>query len=200
MEKLMNYIEDYDPVLHIPIYFMAFNTVWTWIASEVTGNCSQVDRVSNLHGYKDVVYLLKLFPIVVVAITALELPTDYLHLLLRLGSVAPMGTKGYSRVGFKSPSCTHGNFTSMYFILFLANFEKKISLMTRLDYLDNTVRLRCALPIDGPPKAVAPRIISQKGYPIWRVMSNRWPSIPDHYHFFMNTLAKNSTMLTIATG
>ena len=32
--------------LHIPAYFCGFNILWTFVAAEVTGNASQVDRVS----------------------------------------------------------------------------------------------------------------------------------------------------------
>ena len=32
--------------LHIPAYFCGFNILWTYVAAEVTGNASQVDRVS----------------------------------------------------------------------------------------------------------------------------------------------------------
>ncbi|PVG03184.1 hypothetical protein CPB86DRAFT_695896 [Serendipita vermifera] len=38
-------ISSYDPVLHIPIYFMIFNISWTYIVGEITGNSSQVDRM-----------------------------------------------------------------------------------------------------------------------------------------------------------
>jgi len=33
------------PELHIPAYFCGFNILWTYVAAEVTGNASQVDRV-----------------------------------------------------------------------------------------------------------------------------------------------------------
>lgn len=39
-------LSDYDPVLHLPIYFLLFNTIWTFLVGEFTGNVSQVDRVS----------------------------------------------------------------------------------------------------------------------------------------------------------
>jgi len=32
--------------LHIPAYFCGFNILWTFVVAEVTGNASQVDRVS----------------------------------------------------------------------------------------------------------------------------------------------------------
>jgi hypothetical protein len=31
--------------LHIPAYFCGFNILWTYVAAELTGNASQVDRV-----------------------------------------------------------------------------------------------------------------------------------------------------------
>lgn len=46
MNKLVEYIHEYDPVLHVPIYLMLFHTTWTYVVGELTGNCSQVDRVS----------------------------------------------------------------------------------------------------------------------------------------------------------
>ncbi|KAG8969110.1 hypothetical protein FRC03_004425 [Tulasnella sp. 419] len=32
-------------VLDVPITFLTFNIIWTWLAAEITGNSSQVDRV-----------------------------------------------------------------------------------------------------------------------------------------------------------
>lgn len=45
MDKVVEYVHGFDPVLHVPIYLMMFHTTWTYIAGELTGNCSQVDRV-----------------------------------------------------------------------------------------------------------------------------------------------------------
>ena len=33
------------PILEIPLYFVGFNSLWTWVVSLITGNVSQVDRV-----------------------------------------------------------------------------------------------------------------------------------------------------------
>lgn len=45
MNKIAEYIQEYDPVLHVPIYLMLFHTTWTYVVGELTGNCSQVDRI-----------------------------------------------------------------------------------------------------------------------------------------------------------
>jgi len=45
MERLHELVAHFDVALHPPIYFLLFNTAWTYIAGLVTGNHSQVDRV-----------------------------------------------------------------------------------------------------------------------------------------------------------
>ncbi|KAG8850791.1 hypothetical protein FRB91_008788 [Serendipita sp. 411] len=45
MDRLSSYLSNCDPVLHIPIYFTLFNITWTYVVGELTGNCSQVDRM-----------------------------------------------------------------------------------------------------------------------------------------------------------
>jgi hypothetical protein len=39
-------VDAYLPLeLHIPAYFCGFNILWTFVAAEITGNASHVDRV-----------------------------------------------------------------------------------------------------------------------------------------------------------